>query len=265
MRLVTTVHGWVEKSRRTELYFPIDRFCLRHYEKIVCVSDDLYNRCLECGVPRSRCVLVRNAIDMSEYSPRLESNEAKRRMGIAPGRILIGSVGRLAEEKRFDLLIRAVGSLIKRGLNVEAVVAGDGRDRTRLQSVISELGCDERIRLLGHCADPRSLYEAMDVFVLSSEREGLPNALLEAMAMEVPVVATRVGGIPQLIRHAQDGFLVEPGDVVELTDTLEQILRDADLRNRFAKAGRERVERDFSFEVRMQKIHAVYQSVLNGN
>lgn len=106
------------------------------------------------------------------------------------------------------------------------------------------------------------LYEAMDVFVLSSLREGLPNVLLEAMALEVPVVATRIAGIPRVISDGCNGLVVEPGQTEPLAAALGRLVRDAELRARLAIEGRRTIEARFSFAVRMEKVHAVYQRVL---
>src|SRR4051794_8106357 len=95
MRLVTTVHGWVEQTRRTPLYFWIDRLCLPRYELVICVSPDLHERCLASGVPKDRCVLLENGVDTEEYSRRCDLREAKIKLGIAPERFVIGAVGRL--------------------------------------------------------------------------------------------------------------------------------------------------------------------------
>ncbi len=262
MRLVTTVHGWVKETRRTPLYYGIDRFCLPYYERVICVSEDLHERCLACGVPPPRCVLLENGIDTEEFARRRSVAEAKRQLGLPPERLLIGAVGRLSAEKGFDLLIRAVDQLLRRHVDVELLIVGEGDQQAALQGLIAELGRQERIRLLGYRADLIDLYEAMDAFALSSFREGLPNVLLEALALEVPVVATRVAGIPRLIRDGENGLLVEPGLTEDLTRVLADLLTDADLRKRLRQAGRATIEKSYSFAVRMQKMRALYDDLL---
>jgi glycosyltransferase involved in cell wall biosynthesis len=263
MRLVTTVHGWVKYTRRTPLYYAIDRFCLRRYEKVICVSEDLYRACRDCGVPQKRCVLIENGIDTRQYARRLELAAAKRRLGIPPERLVVGAVGRLSAEKGFDLLIHAVDRLLAEGIDAELLIAGEGDQEAPLRELAARLGRGERIRLLGYCPDPHDVYEAMDVFALSSLREGLPNVVLEAMAMEVPVLSTRIAGVPRLIRDGVNGLLIEPGSVDALTSALARLLRDEDLRLRLRQAGRRTVEVDYSFAVRMEKMRALYDSLLN--
>jgi glycosyltransferase involved in cell wall biosynthesis len=262
MRLVTTLHGWVHHTDRTPLYYAVDRWCLPRYEQVLCVSSDLYEAAVAFGVPRQRCVLVENGIDTDEYRRRRSLAEAKRRFGVPPDRLVVGAVGRLSEEKGFDLLIRAVDQLQRDGLDVELWVAGAGDRRGELEALSASLGCAERVRLLGYRGDTIELFQAMDVFALSSLREGLPNVLLEAMALEVPVVSTRIAGIPRLVRHGENGLFIEPGSVTELVGALSRLLRDAGLRARLAAAGRRTVTADFSFASRMDKVRRLYDGLL---
>lgn len=262
MRLVTTVHGWVKHTRRTPLYYRIDRFCLPRYERVICVSKDLHEECLALNVPAERCLLIENGIDLAEYSRTNTVAEARLPLGIPPGRLVVGAIGRLSAEKGFDLLIRAVDRLIRAGLDVELLIAGEGEEEPRLRALATELGCGERVHLLGYRANVKELYQAFDVFALSSLREGLPNVLLEAMALEVPVLATRIAGVPRLIDGKTSGLLIQPGSVDELTRALERLLGDAELRRRLARSGRETIASRYSFAERMRKIQAVYDDVL---
>ncbi|HTK74008.1 MAG TPA: glycosyltransferase family 4 protein, partial [Gemmataceae bacterium] len=214
-------------------------------------------------VSRERCVLIENAIDTDEFARRTDVAEAKRRLGVSPGRLAIAAVGRLSPEKGFDLLIRAVARLIETGLDLQLLVAGDGDAGAVLQSLAAELGLADRVRLLGYLSDPRPLYEAADVFALSSLREGLPNVVLEAMALGVPVVATRIAGVPRLVRDGDTGVLVEPGSVPELAAGLARLLGDPTARVRLAAAGRRNVVENYSFSARMRKVRAVYDRLLN--
>ena len=265
MRLVTTVHGWVKNTRRTPLYYGIDRACLPRYESVICVSEDLYSLCLKLGVPQDRCVLIENAIDTQQFQRSQELGTAKLRFGIPVERYVIGAVGRLSEEKGFDVLIRSVDQLLTRGFDVELRIVGEGDQAEPLQHLISLLGREDRICLMGYQAETIPFYEGIDVFALSSYREGLPNVLLEAMALEVPVVATAVAGIPRLIEHQVNGLLVEAGSVSELADALANLLGDSELRRRLSLAGRATIERDHSFEVRIQKIREIYDKLLCHN
>lgn len=262
LRLVTTVHGWVHQTRRTPLYYWVDRVCLPRYEVVICVSEDLHQRCLASGVPAGRCVLVENGIDTAEFARQCLVEEAKKRLGVPPERTLIGAAGRLSPEKGFDILIRAAAQLRQKGTDLGLWIVGEGDDRPRLEALIAELGAASWARLLGYRADLRDIYQALDVFALSSFREGLPNVLLEALALEVPVVATHIAGIPRLIRDGENGLLVPPGDVDGLAQALARVLADRQLTDQFRRVGRRTIEECYSFAARMGKIRAIYDDLL---
>jgi glycosyltransferase involved in cell wall biosynthesis len=262
MRLVSTVHGWVQHTARTPLYYRLDRLCLPRYEKVFCVSDDLVEACRTAGVSKTDCVLLENGIDTDEYSRRATIAEAKAALEWPADSLVIGAVGRLAPEKAFDVLVRAFAELRSGGLDVRLVVVGEGDERGRLEALAANLGVADRVALPGWQSDVRKYLEAMDVFALSSLREGLPNALLEAMALEVPVVATRVAGVPRVVRDGENGLLVEPGDLPGLTRALRDLLTTVGQRDRFREAGRRTVETRYSFRSRMGKLAATYDEML---
>ena len=262
MKLVTTVHGWVHHTRRTPLYYFIDRLCLPRYDQVICVSEDLYEAARNSGVPPGRCTLIENGIDTREFCRRHDALDSKSRFGVRSERLVLGAVGRLSPEKGFDLLIQAVHRLLRMGQNVELWLLGDGPEKDRLARLIENLGLGDRVQLLGYVSDVRERFEAMDVFVLSSLREGLPNVLLEAMALEVPVAATRVAGVPRVIDDGVNGLLLEPGSVDALTGTLAQFLADAALRERLGKAGRQTITDRYGFAARMERIRRLYDELL---
>ena len=264
MRLVTTVHGWVQHTTRTPLYYKVDRICLPRYERVICVSDDLFETCLSRGVPARNLVLLENAIDAAEYTRRQTVAEAKAKLGIPAAGLVVGAVGRLSGEKAFDVLIRSVHDLLRKGLDVRLVVVGEGGERANLERLVADLGLQDRVSLPGWQADVRGYFEAMDVYALSSLREGLPNVVLEAMALEVPVVATRVNGVPRLIQDGRNGLLVEAGDQAGLTAALDGLLTNESLRHLFRAAGRRTVEGRYSFPARMEKLKRIYDELLQG-
>lgn len=262
MRLVTTVHGWVQHTRRTPLYYRIDQLCLPRYERVICVSDDLLESCLASGVPARNCVLLENGIDTAEYTRRQTPAEARAALGLPPDGVVIGAVGRLSGEKGFDVLIRSTRALLSRGLDVRTVIVGEGGERASLEALIRELDLGDRVRLAGWQAEVQPYFEAMDVFALSSLREGLPNVLLEAMALEVPIVSTRVNGTPRLVQDGRNGFLVNAGDAEGLTTALAGLVGNPALRAVFRAAGRRTVETRYSFATRMARLARLYDELL---
>jgi glycosyltransferase involved in cell wall biosynthesis len=263
MRLVTTAHGWVVHSARTPFYYRVDKFCMRHYERVICVSNDLVTECRRAGVRAERLVLLENGIDLADHARATPTADAKVRLGLDPTRPLIGAVGRLSPEKGFDLLVNAIALLRNRERAARLVIVGDGDESARLRAMIERLGLGPDVRLAGFQSDPRPYYEAFDVFALSSLREGLPNVLLEAMALGVPCVATRVNGVPRLIEDGVSGRLVQPGDAAALAAGLAELLSDEPLRQRLSAAARSVVEERYSFARRMERLAGLYDEVLN--
>ncbi len=262
MALVSTVHGWIVPSRKLAAYRAVDLACLRHYDEVICVSDALLDECLAARVPLERCRVIENAIDLTKYSDLPDRAAARRSLGLPEQGNVVVSVGRLSPEKGFDVLIRAVDQLLESGCDVRLLIAGEGTERSALESLISELHREDRIQLLGHQPDPRTIYAAADAFVLSSHREGLPNVLLEAFACGLPVVATAVGGVPRVIADEHNGLLVPPGDVNGLTVTLSRLLHNDALQQQLATAARRTLSERCRFEARMRKVVGVYDEVL---
>jgi len=258
LKLVSTVHGWVKHTEKTPLYFAVDRFALRRYGEVVAVSRDLFEECLRIGVDSERLTLVENAVDTEEFRRRAAPGASPLR-ALPPGRLLVGAIGRLSEEKGFDTLIDAFERAVAAGGDLELWIAGEGEEEPRLRARIEASPHAARMRLLGFREDALALFEAMDVFALSSIREGLPNVVLEAMAMEVPVLATRCGGLPAFGRDGEDMLLVEPGSAAALAAGLGAMARDPSLRARLARSGRARVEREAGFPHRMQRFAEIYE------
>lgn len=261
MRLVTTLHGWVELTPRTEIYYRLDRLCLPRYERVISVSEDLLEHSLAAGVTRERSLLLENGIDTAHHRRRLTTSEAQRRVGLAPGRRLIVAAGRLSAEKGFDVLLRAFERVVRGGVEAALWIAGEGRERGDLERLARELALGDRCRLLGYREDVPELLEAADIFALSSHREGLPNALLEAMALETPVVATRVAGIPRVIEHDVNGLLVSPASADELASALLRLLGDPGRARSLAQAARRTVEQRYSFDARMRRLARLYDAL----
>ena len=261
MQLVTTAHGWVKFTSRTPLYYCVDRFCMKRYEQVICVSQDLYGRCVNSGIHADRLSVIDNAIVVDDYNPAPPAAADRDHFGVGGDHTILGACGRLSEEKGFDLLISVVGRLVRSGHNVCLLIAGDGHLKEGLQQQIDEQNLQNNVRLVGFLKDPRELYRAIDIFVLSSLREGLPNVVLEAMASQRTVVTTNVNGIPRLVADGRNGIVVNCGDEDQLYRGIRKCLDAPAQSAALAAAGRQTVENDFCFARRMEKIVGVYRSL----
>ncbi len=236
---------------------------MKRYEEVICVSQDLHDRCAESGVPIDRLHQIDNAIVLEDYSTAEPTLPEKARFGFDSKQFVIGAAGRLSEEKGFHHLISAVSKLVRAGHSIGLVIAGEGHLRGRLQQQIEALDLLDHVRLCGFLPDPRELYRAIDLFVLSSLREGLPNVVLEAMASRRAVVVTHCNGIPNLVQHEQNGLIVPIDSESALHDAILRCIRSNELRNRTCGlAGRGKPSKKrFCFGRRMQRIVEVYREL----
>jgi glycosyltransferase involved in cell wall biosynthesis len=181
--------------------------------------------------------VIPNAVDVAG-APRVEPGRRERP--------LIVAVGRLKAPKDFLTLVRALGRL--EPASFEAVIVGEGPDRPLLEDEIRGLGLTDRVRLAGERHDIPELLAASDIFALASSSEGMPVSVLEAMAAGLPVVASRVGGLPEQVVHGETGVLAAPGDPEDLAEALARLVADGELRRRLGAAGRARAEQSFDLE-----------------
>jgi glycosyltransferase involved in cell wall biosynthesis len=238
---IFTVHGWAFAAHSGVaggLYRWADRLVRPLTTVTICVSQRERAAGLAAGTCNGeRTVVIPNAVGAARAS-RSEASGRKRR--------LIVSVGRLKAPKDFLTLVRALGRLPSDSF--EAVIVGEGPERARLEAEIEALGLTERVSLAGERRDVPHLLAAADVFVLSSASEGMPVSVLEAMAAGLPVVASRVGGVPEQVADGETGLLVEPGGADELAAALGRLIGDRGLRRRLGAAGRARAEQAFALE-----------------
>jgi glycosyltransferase involved in cell wall biosynthesis len=257
---LSTVHGWTGHSQRERwFYYPLDKRILALFPKLIAVSSDIRRNLIQHGARPDRVTTVLNGIDHRAFR-RDPAKVASMRsqLGLRDEDIVIGDVGRLEPQKRFDLLVDAVAALRASQPHVKLLIAGEGSLREALAQQIARLGLGDVCRLLGHRADVTDLHHAFDLFVQSSDYEGTPNSVLEAMALETPVVATDVGGTAELVRDGIDGLIVPPGNLPALVRAIETALADTGATAVRAASARRRVETDLSFDARMAAVEAIY-------
>lgn len=259
-----TAHGWTGQSwKERRVYYPADKRLLAHFPRIAAVSSEIKQALVAAGGKPDRIDVVLNGIDARQFRREPEQMSAARQaLGVTDGEIVIGSVGRLEPQKRFDLLIDAFASLASDFPSARLLIAGDGSLRQPLESRAAATGLGRRIQLVGH-RNALPFHHALDLFVQSSEYEGTPNVVLEAMAMQTPLVATDVGGTAELAQDGVHGLIVPPGSARVLAEAMRAALTDpAGARRRVSRA-RARVETDLSFERRMARMNAIYQELID--
>jgi glycosyltransferase involved in cell wall biosynthesis len=260
---LSTVHGWTGHSARERYcYYPTDKRVLARFPRLIAVSTDIARELVDHGAPPSRVTTVLNAIDHRHFK-RDEAKVADARAALAfgPEHVVIGAVGRLEPQKRFDLLMEAFKEVHAHRPNTRLVIAGDGSLMSELKAKRAALGLDDLCTLTGHVTDVIPLHHAFDLFVQSSAYEGTPNAVLEAMAMESPIVATEAGGTAELVYDNEHGRIIPIGRVDRLIDGMQKALADPSGTRQMADRARRRVEGDLSFESRVRRVESIYHEV----
>ena len=215
-------------------------------------------------VPAWKIRRIYNGIDTVRFSPREASPELPRSLGLPPGASVIGAVGNLHPWKGQDTLLCAAARIREVRPDAWFLLIGEGIAQNDLQQLATQLGIRERTIFAGIRQDIPDLLALMDVFVLPSQHESLPNAVMEAMACARPVVATAVGGVPELISDGVTGFLVPPGDPAAMADAVLRVLGDRALGAALGNAARERAVSKFSCDRLVGNMAALYEDVLDG-
>jgi glycosyltransferase involved in cell wall biosynthesis len=254
-------HGYTWPTLRARVYNQLDRWSLRAAAKVLTVSIPAREELTAKGVARERIEIVHNAI-RPDWGTAIadQATELRAALGIAPDRNIILIVGRLSREKDHVTLLRAVHRFPP-NLNPHLLVVGEGPERGRIEQEIRQLGLAKNVTLTGHQRSAEPYYRIANLAVLSSRSEGSPNALLEAMAAGVPVVATSVGGIPEIVTHQESAWLVSPGDPGGMAAAMAKLLTDQALAQRFVERGRTLVLEKHSPAARAKRLAEIYRSV----
>ncbi len=260
--VVTTHHGWIRNNRRQRLAVRLATALTRFLDGIELVSETLRAE-LPASVRRSdKVAVVHNAIVLSDYVPQDRRQQIRGRLGVGRDECLLGVIGRLSVEKGCLEMLEAFEKIAQTFDYAHLVFVGEGPLCKELSERVRERGLQGRVHFAGHQAQVQPFYEASDIIVSPSRTEGLSNVLLEALAFERPVAATRVGGNAEIIEDGVSGLLVEPRSVSSIASAVSQLIRDERARERLGRNGRERVESHFTFEVRMGKEERFYDRIL---
>jgi glycosyltransferase involved in cell wall biosynthesis len=231
---------------------------------VIAVSSDVRNELAKHGAAPDHVVTVLNGIDHVAFKrDRARQLQMRQALGVHDDEIAIGAVGRLEPQKRFDILLETFAAVRRENPRVKLFIVGDGSLSGALASHVGRLGLGDACRLLGHRTDVVDLHHAFDLFVQSSAYEGTPNAVLEAMALETPIVATDAGGTAEIVRDRIDGLIVPVGDSTSLLRAMRTVLGDRSAALARAASARHRVETDLSFDTRMRSVEAVYVDLVS--
>jgi glycosyltransferase involved in cell wall biosynthesis len=266
-RIIHTPHGHVFHGyygpTTTRLFIALERLAARFTERIVVLTDAEAEQHLAVGIGRrEQFVRIPSGVNLQEVRAGAgAASQVRRDLGISDAIPLIGTVSRLTPIKGLRHLIAAMPEILRQCPDVQLALAGDGEDRPALERLAAELGISRRVHLLGFRRDPAAVTAALDVFVLPSLNEGQGRVLVTAMALGVPVVATRVGGVPEVVEDGSQGLLVPPGDPQALSQAVGLLLRDKGRAAALGDSGRRRATL-FSSEVMLDRHVALYRGTL---
>ena len=260
---LSTAHGFAGRSWNERCYYAIEKRLLARFPHVIAVSEKIKAELVRTGSSPDRIVVINNGIDHRAFRRNAAARDQLRQsLGIAADAVVIGAVGRLEDEKRFDQLLEAFTALRRTHPSAVLIIVGEGSLRAPLEQRMTALGVAAHVRLVGHRLDVADLHAAFDVFVQSSEREGTPNCVLEAMALETPIVATRAGGTAELVTDGTHGLLVPIHDVPALESALDRAISDRRAAAERVRAARARVETELSFDHRMRQVEQVYERLV---
>lgn len=258
---VRTVHGLPEPATlKDRLVYAADRRTAPLASRLISVSSDLRSS-LTQYIPSSKIDVIRNTVDLRQVKSSLRKADAKRRLGISPDAFVIGTAARLVPVKRLDIFLAVAELISKQVSNLAVVIAGEGGERDRLQAQVSRTSLEQQAHFLGHRDDIYDILRAMDLLLITSDHEGLPTVLLEAMALGIPVVSRSVGGIPEVIDDGVNGILVESNSPDEIAEASLRILSDASLHADLALAGWQTVIKGYSAGASAVEMTRIYQSL----
>ncbi len=272
-RIATVVHTehnnhfahqrWKTNPTRLARMLLLWRFAARFAQRFVCVSEDIARIAVHrLKIPASQVMVILNGIDLTRFADIGVRETTRRSLGISPDACVVGTIGRLTQIKRQDLLVRAFAELLGAFPTAHLVIVGDGALMETLRTLVAQLEIGQQVHLVGYQARPQDFLPALDIFVQTSSIEGLPLAILEARAVGLPVVASKVGGLAEVIDHGHDGFLYEFADHDRLVAILSDLMAHPAVARRVGQAGQARVRANHDQDRMCHAYFSIYDSLL---
>lgn len=263
--VVSTMHGWIANDIKKRIYRIVDKVLLRRFDHLIAVSDQTKILARHAGINDRKITVVPNAMVLDRFVPNRHDNRVRISLGLGGDKVVIVNIGRLSPEKGQIIFLQAARVLAAERPDLCFVLVGSGPDREQLQRFVDESGLDQVVVFAGFREDMASLYNSTDLVVQSSYTEGMPNVMLEALLMLVPVIATDVGGTREVVEHQASGILIPARDVTALVGAIRDFLGDRERHATMAEHGRQRMIEKFDHRDRVRRLRRVYDAVLARN
>ncbi len=264
LKIIYTCHGNFPPriTHKNYLRHVISLFLKKKYLKpIMAVSEYCRLKLAIYGIDKKDITTLRNGINLDKWHKGSGTPVLKQELGLKESDFLVGTVARIDPQKDLSTFLKVAKRVSETIKNVRFVIVGDGKNHelSELKKEITELKIGKIIFLTGHRTDIHNIYASFDIFLMTSIMEGLPNTVLETMAMQTPVVSTAVAGVPEVVLDMHTGYLCNIGDDKALADGIIRILSDPELHSRFGRKSRLHIEENFSFKDRVKKLEDVYE------
>ena len=250
----------IEREKRYQLL--LDRMTSFMVDRYVAVSQAVKDFSVDHGIPAKKCVVIYNGVDLTTRGSRTECVKLREELKITSYDHILLTIGRLRAEKGYGVLLRSLMRMREKVPSLKLLMVGKGEEELHLKRYSQQHRLDDLIVFMGEREHVGKLLSLADIVVLSSLWEGMPNVLLEAMAAGKPVVATQVGGVPEVVVQGETGILVPPGDADALAHALIELLQDREKAQRMGSAGRVRAERHFDVRSMVENTEKVYRELL---
>ena len=259
-KVVATVHGWITNDSKSRSKKKMDKFLLRFADHVIAVSNNTLSL-LGNSIPTSRCTVIPNALRIENYCPARPYGKFRKEFAIGEDDVLVANIGRLSPEKGQRLFLEAAREIAGKTSGVRFVLFGVGPDQSDLETMVNGSGLNKVVLFAGYRNEMNTIYNDIDLVVQTSYTEGMPNVILESLLMEVPVVATNVGGTREIVRDGETGALIPKGDLTALVHKISEFLRDPGPYRAMAKLGRRDVANRFNHRERVRRLEAVYEAL----
>ena len=256
-------HGYTNENIKIGFYNKLDRLSLRASDVVVTVSNPLKKFLANSGISETKIRIIYNAIDKDELKPNLSPEEVRNRYSIKDEDKLVGVIGRLSPEKGQAVFLHAFKKVVEKVPFAKAIIIGDGQEKERLMNFCSDNGLRDKVIFSGYQNNIANVYQIMDLIVLPSFSEGLPNVILEAMAFKIPVIATSVGGVPEVITDGLNGLLVPPGNSDLMAEKIIELQGNKRESENIGENGYRSLYPRFSPEHRSDQILTLYEELLS--
>jgi glycosyltransferase involved in cell wall biosynthesis len=259
--IVSTVHGWTSTTGRVRVYEYVQKKVMRYFDTVIPVSQQINDELIQNRVRKNRLRKIHNIINYRNFSDDKVSSDLKNKYRIDSKTPSLGVIGRLSREKGHIILLKAITMIRKQYPNIKLFIIGDGDQESRLREFVKAEKMENTVFFCGFQKNVYPFYQLFDIFILPSLAEGIPLVLLEAMHFKKPIIASNVGGIPELIEHGVTGELIPSGEPMPLANAILKLLRDRQYAWQIGENGHKVLLKNYSPEGWIQEIEDVYRTV----